>query len=202
MLNFQRCSRELLISLLKAIKKSNRKLLNRLRKKNPSQLLKSRFSNRKNKSRKRRRLLRNKLNQLPWRKRPRRKLSRLLKSRLKMLPRMPLPKMKTKSSITIGEKESKEVNTVVTTAEVEEADADLAKMKTVSSLSRARTKSQEEITAVDVVAEAVADVVEAIVKTNKTDQRVSRSSKMSSRNPRSKSLRRKLLLLRSLQPLR
>lgn len=57
MLNFQRCSKELLINLLKVIRKSNKKkkLLNRLRKKKPNQLLKRS---------KKKRLLNNKLNQL------------------------------------------------------------------------------------------------------------------------------------------
>lgn len=202
MWNFQRCSRELLISLLKVIKNPSRKS-----KRKPSQLPRRRFKKNRNKYRKRRRLLNNRLNQLLLlrKRKRRRKLSRLLKSKPKKLPRMPLPKMKTKSNSKIREKESQEVNTVVTTAEVVEADADLAKMRTVSSLSKAKIKSQEEITAVDVVAEAVADAEEvAIVKTNKTNQRVSRSSKLSRRlssNPRSKRLRRNLLLLRSQQPL-
>lgn len=98
---------------------------------------------------------------------------------------------------------------MVTIAEVEEAVVDLARMKTVSLLNKVKTKSQEEITAVDVVAEAVADAEEAIVKTKRKDQRVSRSSKLSSsrsrnpsNNPRSKRLRRNLLLLRSQQLLR
>lgn len=200
-LNFQRCSRESLISLLKVIKKLNRKLLKRFKKK-PSQQLRSRF-NKRNKFRKKRKLLNKKL---LWKKNPK-KLSRLLKSKLKMLLKMPLLKMQTKRSIIKkGEKEDQEENTVATTiAEVEEADADLAKMKTVLLLNRAKTRSQEEIIAVDVVAEVVVDVEEAIVQTIKTGQRVNRLSKMSSRlpnrNPRSKRLRKNLLLLRNQQVL-
>lgn len=83
----------MLTSLLKVIKRSNRKL-NRLRKRKPSQLPRSRFNNRRKKSKKRKRLLRNKKNLLPL-KRPMRKSSKLLKK----LPRMPLLKMRTKSDI-------------------------------------------------------------------------------------------------------
>lgn len=126
-------------------------------------------------------------------------MSSWLLNRLKMLLRkMPLLKVITKISNKIEEKESKEVNTVVTIVEEEEAVADLARMKTVSSLSKAKTKSQEEIIAVDVVEEvAVADAEEAIVKTNKIDQRVSKSSRSPNRRTMSRRMKRNPLLPRS-----